>query len=398
MRLLLFLLAALAPAADLDCRLSYTCPVIQIAGEREARLSNGAIPPLRGFASPSLRQDPVYPRLWLAYAQPHIRPAPGARDPFDASPASSVRLAVSDDRGRIFRTLGDLWPAEPGRAPNGEEGLFSYESPSLLPVTDGRRTVWYGARLQTFLPHNAGFQRRIPESFRIVISRAEGPQNLARTPVQRLGARSDWEVDVNLTRLPGSFDARSCDAFADPALAHDGAELYLALTCLVIRGNSLNLDRTRILVFATKADRDPRYWDWRFAGNLASRDEARALNADRLSRLSFARHRDGHLLALLSPEQVDSSRNELAPRECLVLEAAFNNGRLELARTPSGALNLLARVSASLDHPPAIDACAYDPASQTGLILGKRTRPANRGQAHRPPESVFTLHSTGLHP
>lgn len=392
-------LAVTAPQA-FDC-IGAACPAIEIRGDAPATLPGGAPSPFRGFADASIRRDPADGRLWMAYARPSLRvEAAAGRRPAERRsrrPEVDVRLATSDDGGRTWRLRGSLWSPRPATAPDGARGHLSHEVPNLLPVHSPEGTVWYGARLEYFLPDAGGFASRPPESFRILVARAATPPALAKAPSSRLGSMATspaWGVDVNLAEL--SPRTRHCMLWNEPALHHDGRELFLALSCMAFAGRKPDLARSDLVVFATSAQGEPASWRWRFAGRLAGVEEARELDGERLTQIDLALGRDGALLAIVTPDTWDERAGDFVHRGCRVVAVERSGDELRLRRDAAGALDLRATVVASDAGPAGTAACTYDPASATGVVMTKRDK--QQGGLQHAASLSASLHRTGLHP
>jgi hypothetical protein len=402
--LVLLLLATLqggpVPPPRIDCA-GQACPALEIDGDAPARLPNGRPSPFRGFADASVRRDPDSGELWMAYARPSVEVtrAGGQRrgERARSRPQVDTRLAASTDGGVTWRARGALWSPAPARSPAGEGGHWSHEVPNLLPVRGSTGTVWFGARLQYFLPDEGGFQRRPPESFRILLGRAASPRELAQAPAARLGSMATdpkWGMDVNLAGL--SERTRHCRLWNEPALHHDGRELFLALSCMAFRNRLPDLARSDLVVFATSAQGDPSTWTWRFAGILAAAREASELGGERLTQVDLARRRDGTLIAVVTPDTWNEGAGDFVHHGCRVVAVEAFEGGLRLRRDAMGSLELLATVVASDAGPAGTAACTYEPASATGVILTKRDK-VGGGISHAA-SLVASLHATRVHP
>lgn len=375
-------------AADFDC-VGKACPSIEIAGDAASTLPGGAASPFSGFADPSLRRDPASSDLWLAYSWPNIRAAGGSGAGVD------IHLASSRDGGRSWRFSGKLWSAIATTSPDGESGHWGHEVANLLPVATPEGTLWYGARLQYFLPDEGGFKKRPVSSFRILLGAARAPAALSDAPVARLGSmRTDdrWGVDVNLASL--SPLTRHCMLWNEPALYHDGGELYLALSCMAFRGSSPDMEKNDLVVFATRATGTPAQWRWRFAGTLAGAREARELGGERLTQVDLAKGRDGTLLGVVTPDTWKSG--DFVHHGCRVVEIDGAGGALRMARDGRGHLKLRASILASDAGKAGTAACTYEPSSDTGVVMTKRIKEG--GAVSRARLLRAALHRTGLHP
>ncbi|CAG0929032.1 MAG: hypothetical protein EFKGCFLK_01535 [Rhodocyclaceae bacterium] len=394
-----------AAATQVDCA-GTVCPAMVIKGDREATLPNGEPSPFRGFSDATVRQDPESGRLWMAYSWPSIATDGDRRARFlrrgASRPQVDIHLAYSDDRGRHWQLAEDLWHPSPATSPDGKPGHMSHEVANLLPVREKEGAVWYGARLDYFLPDDGGFRKRPPESFRIVLAKAERPAALRDAPAAKLGSMAtgpSWGMDVNLAAL--SPETRHCMLWNEPALFHDGKELFLALSCMAFRGKTPDLERSDLVVYASRADGPPSRWQWRYAGRLAGTEEARELGGGRLTQIDLARARDGKLLAIMTPDTWDAEAQDFVHLGCVAVEVDARGEALRLARDAEGRLKVRARVTASDAGAAGTAACTYDAASETGIILGKRNK-QGVGLGHARDRSSAqmhgALHATGVHP
>lgn len=371
-----------------DCRASAACPELAIAGDAPSRLPSGAASPFRGFADPSLRHDPATGTQWLAYSWPSLH----ANGDGTTAPAVSTHLARSDDDGRSFRFVGELWPSTPARDLGGEPGYVDHEVPNLLPVVGGGAVTWFGVRLEYFVPERGGFAARPFDSFRLRLARASSPPALAAATAATLGtARTALGWDPGQTDLSALADAvADCAMWNEPALHHVGDTLYLVVRCLRFEAGVPRVERSDLVVFAAPAGPDVRRYSWRYAGRLASAEEARELGGGGLTQIDLARGRDGRLLAIVSPDDWSETHGEFVHHGCRVVEVdSLDPPRL--ARDAAGRLRVRAVVTASDQGPLGPGACAYAPTAALGVLL---TRRAIGGSA----ALVASLHSTGLHP
>lgn len=376
------------PPPTRDC-VAAACREIRILGAEPASVPGGGASPFRGAADPSLRHDPRGGPLWMAYSWPHVAPATASRGA--VVPGVDILLASSADGGRTWRAAGSLWSAhaDTDRGGSGEPGRTSYEVASLAAAPTASGAMWYGARIAYFLPEAGGFRRRPPESFRVLVSRAEAPAALRSAPTVTLGSArtaAGWGVDVDISALAPAV--AGCDLWNEPALDVEGDHLYLALRCLRFHRGRPQIERSEIVVFATRPEGDVRGWRWRFVGVLAGADVARELGGVGVTQVDLVRGRDGRRLALLTPDAWDASRQDFVHLGCRVVEVESLDPP-RLARD-AGRLRVRASVTASDQQPLGPGACGYDPAAETGVILVRRAK--KRG------EMSASLHATGVHP
>ena len=388
-----------------DC-IGNGCPLLEIAGDAEATLPNGQPSPFRGFADPSMRRDPDSGRLWLAYSWPSLqvkqnRAADWSSQAAQVTPRVDIHLAFSDDHGASWRYLQTLLPATAATSPGGESGQIVPEVVNLLPVQTETGTQWYGAWLEYFLPAKGGYKNRPSQSFRIVMSRSPGILGLADAPRARLGAMHTdpaWGMDLNLAAL--SPETSRCMLWNEPALYHDGKELFLALSCMAFRGTAPDLPSSDLVVFATTAQGEPALWRWRYAGKLSGVSEARELGGERLTQIDLVPGLDGQLLAVVTPDTWDATAQDFVHHGCRVLEVTERDGSLMLARDQEGALKLRTSVMASDAGAAGTAACTYEPSSVTGIVFGKRDKAGGLSGRNRNSKAhlATSLHITGLRP
>lgn len=367
------------------------CPAVEIQGDPLATLNDRMLSPFRGNADPTLRQDPVTGRLWMAYSWPNVHVL-GLRK---LVPSVDVHLAHSVDGGRTWQSDGPLWPSQPDtdRGGSGEAGYTVHEVANLLPVKTERGVTWFAARLDYFLPENGGYKRMQAHSFRIRVMQADSPKELADAPAATLGSvgtADGWDVDTDLSKLAAAV--RDCGLWNEPALYFENSTLYLALRCMVFDGRSgknPNEEASSLVVFATHPSGDVRQWKWRYVGKLAGSAEAKDLGGEGLTQVDLARGADGRLLAIVTPEKSGASPLDADHQGCRVVEVRSIDPPA-LARDPSGKLKVRAVITASDLMPLGPGACAYDPSSATGVLMVRR---------HKAPGMMtLSMHATGLKP
>ncbi|MCD4748620.1 MAG: glycoside hydrolase [Thermoanaerobaculales bacterium] len=368
------------------------CPEFVPLGDAADHLPGYGPSPFRGFADPSIREDPDTGRLWMAYSWPHVKVAPMST--VGVVGVVDIHLAHSDDSGATWLYDGSLWSAQGEDDPGGSgaSGYSSYEVVSLAPHARAEGTVWYGVRARYFAPDSGTMTTRRGDSFHLGILQADSPPELATAAEVRLGSfltAPGWAVDIDLTSL--APEVADCAIWNEPALHIDGNTLYLTVVCLVFdlsNGERVPL-REHIPVFATEPSGEVDSWSWRYVGRLCGSGEAAELGGETLTQVDLVRGRDGALLALLTPNDWDPTLGADIHHGCVVVEVAGLNPPA-LARSPSGALRVRAAITASDLELYGPAASGYDPASSTGIVFVRREWSTE--------EMVWTLHRTGLHP
>lgn len=376
-------------ALTLDCLAnSANCPPISIVDHPPTQLTNGDESPFRGYADPTIRQDPTTGFLWMAYSLPNIyllnntRPVPGVE----------THLALSQDNGQTWHYQQLLWPIQPTINPvNQEAGYINHEVPNLLPVAQASGLTWYGIRLDYFLPEQGGFRERPTDSFQLVLTQANSPGELANSQVAILASgrtAPQWQPDFNLATL--APDLANCDWWNEPALHFQDDTLYLVLRCLVFGALGVpKVEQSDLLVFATQPVGDVRQFQWRYVGKLAGGEEAKALGGEGLTQIDLALGQDGQLLAIFSPDSWSDMEKDFIHYGCWVV-AVESLEPPALGRDENGALQVRAVITASDQSLLGPAACTYDPASLTGIIIGRRTK--------SPGFMEVILHATGIRP
>jgi hypothetical protein len=252
-------------------------------------------------------------------------------------------------------------------------GHTDHEVPNLLPRRSADGVLWYGVRLDYFLPDDSGFRGRPLDSFRLWIAAATSPAALAVAPGASLGSvLSDpgWGIDVDLAGL--SPDLAACDLWNEPALAVVEPELFLVVRCLALASGGKPLPASSPqVVFATTAQGAPVTWRWRYVGRLAAADEAVELGGVGLTQIDLATGADGQLLAVLTPDSYSAQLGAFIHYGCRVVEVASLDPPA-LRRDGDGLLIVRAAVDASDLAPYGPGACSYDAASSTGVLLTRR--------------------------
>jgi hypothetical protein len=302
-----------------------------------------------------------------------------------------AHLAHSDDNGNTWKFDTVLWPSfrTTNKAGSNEPGFMSQETPNLLPVKNGDRVTWYGARLAYFVP-DTGIRNRPVTSFQLNIMQASSPEGLAKAPVQTLGSSVTspaWGVDVNISAL--SQATRKCEIWNEPTLYWQDDALYLGAFCQTYIGKTLDESQSDFEIFSTPAQGDVRTWKWSYVGALINGSVARELGQPGTTQFDIAKGMNGQLMAILSPFHWDSSERENAHTGCVAVEIAAINPPT-LARDSAGKLKIDAYITASDQGELGSAACTYDPASATGMLMTKRVR--------TPSEFISTVNVTKVRP
>lgn len=390
-----------------DCSAA-KCPELTVLEDSYATLPNGKPSPFRGFADAVLRQDPtVNDKIHLAYSWPHLesvtassKPHRGGRKGRGFTPSVETHYAVSEDGGRSFKFVEVLWRPQPATDPNtGAHGHIAVETPNILPVERNGDVIWYGARLEYFLPNKGAYKDRPLNSFRIAVMEGPSPTSFDERQAAHLGAAvtdAAW-ADLDLTEL--AAQTRRCTIWNEPALAYDNGELFLALSCQAFSKKGPVMEQNKLVLFATRPNGAPRDWVWRFAGTLAGASEAHELGGERLTQIELAKGQTGEWLAIMTPDNWDAKSKDFVHLGCVVV-AIESLTDARLSRTESGVLDIRASLSPRADGGGDTGACAYDRNSATGLLIGWRMKEGANASSGGGRQSTLTMSQkiTALHP
>lgn len=373
------IMLAAAPACAeperFDCRADNgRCPEIVITGETAAQIPGYGLAPFRGLGDPSLRRDPRTGALWLSYSWVSTLVAPTSKP---GKPVLDIgvatHLARSDDAGRTFRYVRTLWPGNP-ETWEGVAGYAGHEVSTLSPFGAG----WAALDLRYFNPVGNGNDFR-GDSFHFEYVEGPDPERLATDKPAIIGGPltdAAWGASTNLSEI--AKVGRSCPAWTEPSLFEDKGVLYLLAQCKT----PLKPADGFLGLFAHKGE------GWRWVGRLTGPADAAALGGNELTQADLAHARDGSLLLIVTPNIAKGhDEHHLG---CTVLPlASLEPARLirDAAGKPIERMRIVS--SDSAQNGPG--ACAYDAASETGVILVRRVFSAARGV-------IFSLHATGLRP
>jgi hypothetical protein len=161
--------------------------------------------------------------------------------------------------------------------------------------------------------------------------------------------------------------------------------LFLLAQCLSVSGGQLRRDQGFLALFSARAGQKAP--TWRYVGKLAGHAEAQELDsrAVELTQGDLAKARDGSLLLIVTPNEIIREEVHLG---CQIVEVEqLDPPRLKRI---DGKLVVRAIIRQSDAGRIGTGACAYDPASKTGVLMVHRTLGIGKIE--------WTLHATGVHP
>ena len=344
-----------------------------IAGDPPASITHYGLAPFRGYSDPSLRRDPHTGTLWLTYSWVSTLVSPSLIGKPDVDIGVSIHLARSDDAGRSFRFVKTLWPSEIQRY-EGRRGYAGHEVSTISPAGSG----WAALDLRYFNPLGNG-NDFVPDSFHFEFITGPDPATLDPLSEERLGGTltgTAWRPFADLSRLSGK--GRSCPLWTEPSLFESRSTLYLLAQCKTPD----NPTRGFLGLFIRIGS------DWRWVGELTKASDAAEFGANELTQADIVRGRAGGVELLVTPNRVNGrDEHHLG---CAVMPISSLDPPV-LARAPSGAPLVLARIVSSDSEQNGPGACAYDPASVTGIVIVRRELNPAKGL-------IFSINATGLRP
>lgn len=378
-----------------DCTDGLACPQIVAAGDPAYTLPNTTDPgPFSGLADPSLRKDPDSSRLWMSYSYVGLH-LDGAF-PYIVTPYVSVHLAYSDDNGKNWQHSAGIWESSAGidQGATTDNGYSIHEVSTMTPFSRNSSTEWFGLHLRYFLKQGDPIEKRKGDSFHYRLARGAAPAVLGTGTEAVLSnplTAAGWGPDLNLTTLAPELSV--CDLWGEPALFQEGSKLYLLAECIALDFSTNPATRQYNeefnAVFATDVTADLAAFNWQYVGKITTNaEDAAALGVNVLTQVDIARARDGRMILIVTPTN-DTSGGSVNHQGCRVLEIASLDPP-QLVHNNDGSLRVRADIRSSDSESAGL--CAYDPASDTGIIL-VRTH-IDLGV----PEVSWQMHSTGIHP
>jgi hypothetical protein len=373
-----------------DCDKAGLCAAIAVAGDPPALAKTSGT--FRGYADSMVARDPKVPgRLWLVYSWPRITLGKAPSGAGVQMATVSSHLARSDNHGKVFTFVRELYPASPLTDPegSGEEGIEPSEAVSLAVLeSPGGKTTWYGAHLRYFLRPIKGYNPLYATSWTVRIGAAASPPELgdaeAVSKEAVLGVSNTAAVYKPTARLDkiAGLSVQHCAMLNNPALFARQGSLYLIVECLAFVGTTADHPNTTVQVFKTTPTGDPSSWTWSHAGKLSDDSLAQQLGVDALQQPEVAQAADGSLLFLVTPANIDTTvQVKTLGSGCVAIEMTSLDPP-QLKRNCDGTALIRATVKGK-GH----GACTYDSASNTGIIAHVQW------EGH-----PYTMHASGLKP
>lgn len=354
-----------------DCGAGEICKELVIRGDSKSTLPDGSASPFSGYADPTIRRgdDGV---LWLSYSWPHLK--------FEnrrSVPSVDIHLAKSVDEGNTWDFVTTLFTATPiaNPATPSQEGYLDYEVVNLLPATVNGQTTWFGVTLNYFVPEQGGMVLRPSDSFHIRVYQADSPADLTNAPYAVLGGgvtNPAWNPVQSL--IPDDMIAADKKSFFwnEPSLYYENGALYLIMVAFNL-GNRQDISRDAVYVFAAAPDGEPDSWQWEYKGKLSGYEEAKMLDATRLTQVDVVRGKNGDLLLIASPDDWNTEFGDYNHKGCVALEIASLE-EPSLKKDASGNLLVRAKIIDSQANELGSAACSYDPNSATGILFTRRNK------------------------
>lgn len=356
----------------LDC-VSNNCDEFIPSGESYYKYPNGQQGVFSGIADPCMRKDPNSDRLWITYTWQAMH----AIGDGEYGPGTDIHYAHSDDGGNSWIFDGKLWQST-AVTPliNGQptEGYVDYEVSNFLPVNNNNgNTTWYGVRVEYFLPDAGGYAQRPINSFKVGITQASSFADLKAATPDIAGTRhtaAEWNFRFRFNDL--SPEVAHVDIWNEPSFYSQSDTLFLIMRGLTFKAGLPDFELSNIYVFAAKRTASVETFDWNYKGQLAGQTEAFELGGKSLTQIEITEDAEGKPVALLTPEDWSTTRQDFIHKGCSVVEV-HSLSRPSLARyTSNNKLKLRAIIEASDQGELGPGAATYDANSVTGILFVKR--------------------------
>ena len=357
------------------CALNETCPEILIEGDPHAMLGD-APAPFRGYGDPSLEYDPNTGILWLTYSWLDVL-INGTPPNHDVDLGVRTHLAGSDDLGQTFTFRRAVNDTERVSHPDtGDEGWIIREVSTLSRFFNDTWAVLWFRYLDPYGPAER-------YDYFYELARGNEPDELGDVIEHSF---SGWATDPSWGAADLSEtvpELSDCAAFTEPALYFDDRDLWLATACLVITEGERDVAAERLVLLRED------FGTWEYVGTLFDADDAAAFDADRLEQADISVGRDGSLILLVTPI-VDGA--DPMHQGCI----AFTIDDLRtasVARDDAGA-PLPRHIITADGNGLGPGLCTYDAQSENGVLLVITSVDLES----EPPDIVFSLRATGVHP
>lgn len=368
-----------SPPAEITfhCGMDDRCPEVMVEGDPHATI-DGKPAPFRGYGDPSLEFDPENKTLWLSYSWLDVLVGESGPPP-KVDFGVRTHLAKSEDRGKTFRFVKAINETTRETDPDSErQGWAMHEVSTLVRKPEGWQILW----LRYFEPFGPPPPER--SQFRYVRSRVAAPEQLgdeAEEWIRGPAASAKLGVKHNLSAEISAL--ADCTAFTEPALFLHGEATYLATGCIVFAGGARRPERERVALLREEEG------GYRYVGVLLNGGDARRIGADVLEQADLSVSRNGGILLTVTPIRLGK---DPAHQGCVVYEVEdFETARVK--RDADGRAVPRATITADGNGlGPGL--CTYDAASETGVLL-VMTRMDTKSM---PPDILFSLRATGVHP
>lgn len=364
------------------------CPEISITGDAPQPFVG-----FHGYADPSIRKDVHSSKLYMTYSWPNVL-SNGTR-------VIDLHLATSVDNGNTWQYVGPLFTSRKFLNPGGQgnyplSNQTSSETSNILPVDYNGSTLWIQVHWD-YLVAIGGIpaQSQLNVTSYLSVTAALVPPNspasallaLGQTAAQASLGNAGTDPTLPVTQNLSSLNAAVsyCTQFNETSLFVKNGTLYLAALCVQPPAIG-NGSGGAFFVFSTPLQgTDPVRWRWSYVGKMATPVEAAALGRVEGIRYHFFNELDvvqdlaGDLMGILTPAVVSTTGAQLATQYgcravpiSWVVDPITRNSVPALNLDTSGVPIVKAKVTINdlyTGENQGTGACAYDPASNTGIII-----------------------------
>lgn len=348
---------------QVDCSAGL-CETLMVVGDPYAT----SLGTFKGYSDPHLIADPNDPnQVWLSYSWLEVDSLTNLFGNEVMVAIVSNHLARSEDGGKTFDFVSEMWPSIPVKDPEGSgaEGLNDSETASLAWIKNAQgEATWFGAHLRYFLRPVQGYSPKFSTSYTIRVTAASTPQELNDSPEAVLGVSSTasvYNMDVALDVLV-SKSLTDCAMANNPSLFANDSKLYLVFECLAFKGSKLQNDKTTIQLIASEPSGPPDTWTWWYVGEIANGDTYNELGVDILQQPDISLGRNGELLFTVTPSTNNPGGIERLHQGMLVLELEQLNPPI-LVRDYKDNLLIHAQMTTE-----GLGGCTFSSASVTGVL------------------------------
>ena len=202
--------------------------------------------------------------------------------------------------------------------------------------------------------------------------KADSPEELSIANTAIIGATETADSWNPQRLIPPNLSSANF-FWNEPALYFENGKLYLIMVAFVYEAGLPAMDKNNIYVFSTNPVGEPNSWAWQYKGQLTDALISSELDGERLTQVEIAKDGKGNLLALLTPDDWNTTFRDFNHKGCKIVELESIDPA-KIKRDNSGNILVRAIITASDAGPLGSGASTFDPNSLTGVLFTKRTK------------------------